>query len=183
MKNFKSKQIGAALAIGMLLLLIITVVGITSMKSAMLQEKMSANLTIREIIDSASLTQLVAAENLLFNYYQVSGNTVLGEDNPYSGDYDAMRVDRDMDDGHSTIGGVSIKEKYLEILGFDALKDEPTFVIEYIPTGGSVTGEFDSETDNESVNYIQLYKIISKANDAKGNLYSAFESVMSVRTN
>ena len=85
MKNTTNmkKQEGVALVIGLILLLVITVIGINSMKSALLQEKMSSTLKNRELADAAALTMLVAAERYLYNYYSIGNNTTLGTGAPF----------------------------------------------------------------------------------------------------
>ena len=62
----KNKQQGVALAIGMLLLLVVSVIGVTSMKSAMLQEKMASGVRHHEVADAAALSLLVEVGKMDF---------------------------------------------------------------------------------------------------------------------
>ena len=196
MKNTTNmkKQEGVALVIGLILLLVITVIGINSMKSALLQEKMSSTLKNRELADAAALTMLVAAERYLYNYYSIGNNTTLGTGAPFivapdSDESIAMRKFRNMETGFSYIDGLDIDSE------FDGqLHDEPVFIIEDLKVNGAFFGAVEGETDggasgsmggdnpDNNNSKVQLFRIVSKANDSSGNIYSAFESVMSVRT-
>lgn len=182
-KNLKHQR-GAALVVGMSLLLVLTIIGVTAMKSAMMQEKMAATLKNRELADSAAMTMLTAAERFLFNYYATSNNVAIDTDSPPFVDprspksYD-FRNNRDMNDGYSEIDGVSINAKF-----DNQLHDEPRFIIEALESvaGYGDTAEFDQTGGSSNDVETQLFRIVAKANDPKGTTYSLFESVISVRT-
>ncbi len=153
------------------------------MKSAILQEKMAAGLKNREFADAAALTILRAGENYLHTYYQISNNTLLS---PGIGPVVEARSlivrnfksNRNLNDGFTHPDGVNIGS-YLGA----ALDQEPKYIIEYInPAGSGVFGEFDDDSSGSSSGglKIQKYRIISKATDTTGNMYTGFESVVSV---
>ena len=196
MKTFKNKQTGAALAIGMMLLLIISAIGITSMKSAILQEKMAAGLKNRENADAAALVLLRAAEKWLFNYYKQSNDTILSPGigaviEPRSDMAYNFRSERNLSDGWTHPGGLVLKNIF-------SLADEPRYIIEdfesIVDVAGGGSGTSFTTTDGESDNSnagsndgqdgsdtftVLLYRLVSKANDSTGHLYTGFESVYS----
>ncbi len=75
--HFIHGQSGAALVIGLLILLVITLISVTAMKSTLLQEKMAAGL--RNNIQSleAANSALRNGEAFLWNYYKTSNGVHL----------------------------------------------------------------------------------------------------------
>jgi len=179
----KNQQQGVALVIGMILLLIISVIGITSMKSALLQERMAAGLKNRELADAAAMSLLVNVEKWLYDNFETSNGVALTAGSPYviepgSPQAIAFRTSRNFNDGYE-LEGAYINAQYGGILA-----NEPQFIIESIKSvvaasGGSV--EFDGSAGGGEPGELRLYKIITKATDTTGNLFSSFESVMSVK--
>jgi type IV pilus assembly protein PilX len=201
MKNFKfkQKQQGVALAVGMILLLIISIIGVTSMKSAILQDKMAGGLKNRELADAAALSLLVEAEKFIYDYHLNSNSVVLGVGSQYiveprSDISKSFRANRDLSSGYELIGN-SINTE----LG-GVLKLEPRFIIEAThelaisSTGSTPFGQTqasyndggsagDASSGGSDVNSkLYTFRIISKATDTTGHVFSAFESVMTVKT-
>lgn len=196
------KQRGAALVIGMLLLLIITTISITAMKTSMLEEKMAGGLKNKEIADSAALSLLKEVERYLFNYFAISNGTSLQAGSQYvlhprSEQSYAFKNSSEVKNGFSGINGVLINESLGGIL-----KEEPQFIIEEVSnaTGGkdskgNAYAKTDAEIDNagaassangggtgdESTTEIKLFRIVAKSTGATGHSVAAFESVMSVQ--
>ncbi len=77
MKNTYKKQEGAALAIGMILLVIITLMGYTGMKGTILQEKMAAGLHNRSLAYGGANSALRAGETFLYNLVANSNGVVV----------------------------------------------------------------------------------------------------------
>ena len=196
--KLKNKQSGAALAIGMILLLIISVIAMTSMKSGMLQERMAAGLKNRELADAAAMSLLVEIERYLYSYYELNNGTTLDLGSDYMvtprGSYAIdFRNQRGLSGGYANVGGVSINTQYGGVLAA-----EPRFIIEPINSGsqgsaGTISfGDTDAEDDDASAGgsnpddgakssqELMKYRIVSKATDTTGHLFSAFESVISV---
>lgn len=204
MKNlkFEKKQNGAALVIGIILLLIISVIGITSMKSALLQEKMASGLKNREIADAAAMSLLVEAERWLFDYYIQSNGVILGTGSPFmvpprSDEAYDFRTQRELTGGWDNL--VDINSEFDGVLA-----ENPRFIIEpqddssYSGATGytlrNVLGEFDEGSagstggggandgdGTEGGGKLLLYRIVAKSTDTTGHIISAFESVMSVQ--
>ena len=182
----------------MILLLIISIIGITSMKSAILQDKMAAGLKNREIADAAALSLMVEAEKFIYDYHIGSNSVVLGAGSQYvveprSDISKSFREDRDFLSGYE-LSGSTINSQ----LG-GVLKNEPRFIIEAthdlaIDSSGSTpfgttTAELDgssagdaSSGGGELNSKLYTYRIVSKATDTTGHVFSAFESVMTVKT-
>jgi type IV pilus assembly protein PilX len=198
MKNFKykGKQQGIALAVGMILLLIISIIGVTSMKSAILQEKMAAGLKNRELADAAALSLMVEAEKFVYDYHIASNSVVLGSggqyiEEPRSDVSEYFRKTRALDTGYSL--NTSINSQFGGIL-----KYEPRFIIEAThelannSSGATAFGTTEAEQDGstagdasrgggELTSRLYTFRIVSKATDTTGHVFSAFESVMTVK--
>lgn len=200
MKNYKFKknQNGIALAIGMILLLIISIIGVTSMKSALLQDKMAGGLKNKELADAAALSLMSAVERWLHNQFENNNGVTLGVESPYvvvprSTEAKAFRADRNLSGGYDGLPDIEdINLKFGDILA-----ENPKFMIESqkdsvnadgsaTNTSTSVSAEFDDHSaggsmGNEGGGALVLYRIISKATDTTGHIISGFESVISVK--
>lgn len=196
MNNYKlQKQQGAALAMGMVLLLIISIIGVTSMKSALLQEKMSSGLKNRELADAAALSMMVEAERYLYLSFVEGNGTSIGLGTPYiveprSDLAYAFRTERNLNSGYDYLNGVSINSQFNY-----QLAAEPKFIIEMASSvnegnGGGLYAETAAEADDNSAansgqtntgNEMKNFRIVTKATDHTGHNISAFESFMSVK--
>ncbi|MFK8011653.1 MAG: PilX N-terminal domain-containing pilus assembly protein [Marinicellaceae bacterium] len=205
MKNYKNikKQEGVALAIGIILLLVIAVIGVTSMKSALLQEKMAGGLARKGFADTAAYTLLVNVENYVFRQYQTN-NGVNSAECLYCGDSFEIRgsdwhsfiSDKSMGLGSMYTGTNSLKTTLK-----GNLKDEPRFLIypinNYLTDGNGVaiqntvgeegggsaassSGSLGGSKDEQKMFY---YKIGTKANDSTGNIFVVYQSVFAMRQN
>lgn len=79
------KQEGAALAVGLILLVILTLLGYTSMKGTMLQEKMAAGLHNRSLAQGGSNSALRSGEDFL--YHLVENTNGVDVDGTPGGDF------------------------------------------------------------------------------------------------
>ena len=176
----KNKQQGVALAIGMILLLTISVIGITSMKSALLEDKMAASLKNRELSDAAALSVLTAGEYWIYSYFRNNNGVDLTKDcnfcyEPRSIQARLFQTEKNLSNGFTHPQGVSINSEFGGILA-----DEPRFYIELVEGSngnfGRTGGEPDSN-DNSGGSQIKLFRVIAKATDTTGHMYSGYESV------
>lgn len=198
MKNlkFKHNQQGVALAVGMILLLIVSIIGVTSMKSAILQEKMASGLKNRELADAASLTLLVGVEKYIYDLFIGANSVVIGSGSAYtyaprSVESNSFRSERNLNGGFDFGSVLAVNAQFGGIL--DA---EPQFIIEPskdinsdLGISSSTLGEYDDNAagisggGNASLSSIlYTYRIVTKATDTTGQVISAFESVMSIKT-
>ena len=201
MKN-KSKQNGVALVIGMILLLVISTISITAMKTSILESKMVAGLKNKEIADAAARSLLNEVERYLYSYYLVSNGTALQAGSEYilkprSTQSYLFRNSGELTGGFTEISGLSINEKFSGILN-----EEPQFIIEELSnatsgkdTNGISYAKTDAEMDNagaassangggtgdESSTEVKLFRVVAKSTDTTGHSIAAFESVMSVQ--
>lgn len=202
MKNHihKKKQEGVALAIGIILLLVIAVIGVTSMKSALLQEKMAGGLARKGFADTAAYTLLVSVENYLFRQYQTN-NGLQNETCDYCSESEEIRGDvwhsfisqRNMTDGAVYPGSTNL------ITGLAGnLHDDPKFVLYPIAKdsetgfstgtvgeegGGAAGGSSGALGDSSEESIMDFYKIATKANDSTGNIFVIYESVFAIKQN
>lgn len=73
----RMQQQGAALAVGLILLLIITLMGYTGMKGTILQEKMAAGLKNRSMAYAGAQSALRAGEQFLYNLVETTNGVVI----------------------------------------------------------------------------------------------------------
>ena len=187
----KNKQQGVALAIGMLLLLVVSVIGVTSMKSAMLQEKMAGGVRHHEVADAAALSLLVEVERWIFNWYNVNNGTELVTGSHGIIDVEtesalahSFRTNRDLNEGFDfqSLGGHTIQSQMISTRTGETLELEPKYIIENLTEGigNEATGEFDDGGSGSSPSEKPVYyRIITKAVDDSGKMFSAFESTIS----
>ncbi|MCF6288495.1 MAG: hypothetical protein L3J53_04570 [Proteobacteria bacterium] len=191
--NLKSKQKGVTLAIGLILLLIIAVIGVNSMKSSLMQQKMSHGLSNYTYADVAAYSLLVAVENYVFELFLSNNGTddlacsfctntdELRMPLPSLGSYRGFKQ-KDMNIGDNFPGATNVINSIAA-----NLQDEPKFVLFQLldkMDSGSDFGVPDPEDDSSgggSGNVSQLinYLVVTKANDSTGNVYVLNESVVS----
>ncbi len=202
-RQFKSKkhQGGVALAIGIILLLIISVIGVNSMKSALLQEKMAGGLMNRNYADSAAYTLLVNVEHYLYTAFRRNNGTSeicapYCNDDPRSDEWHDFTTQKNMLGGITYPGATNPLSALMPFL-----HDEPRFMMHDTSQTASGTnssggsGNFAStvgELDNGSAGgtagspgssgtssnvKMKTYRITTKANDKTGNYYVLYESV------
>jgi len=181
-KNYnlnKKRQQGVALAIGMILLLVIAVIGIHSMKSALLQEKMAGGLANLAAAETASYSVLVSVENHL-NVISQTNNGLRGEscdiceDNPseamrpsdpsVQGSYRYFKSKKDLSIGRIFAGSIATIKASLNLAA------DPVYLAYYLSDGGVNLGDdYTIELDN--------FVIVAKSTDPTGNIFVVSESV------
>ncbi len=162
MQSLQQQQ-GAVLAIGLILLLIVTLMGYTGMKSTMLQEKMAAGLHNRTLANSGSHSALREGEEFLYNLIEnTNGVDVVGTPNgSLFNIYSMYQVVGDPTSGDNTIaagfknndwtatGGTATAKDYTTITDKGAaLSVQPQYVIQHLrdtdliasPFGGAAAG-------------------------------------------
>jgi type IV pilus assembly protein PilX len=153
--NNPGRQHGAALAVGLILLLIITLMGYTGMKGTMLQEKMAAGLHNRSLANAGANSALRAGEDYLYNLVE-NTNGVIPEGTPdgvlqgiYSrlvsstdpaSDLNPILVDfKKRNWSHSN--GVAHSFDFASVNNNGALYQSPEYIIEEI---AGITGALDN---------------------------------------
>ena len=179
--KLKKKQSGVALAIGIILLLIIAVLGITSMKSAILQIKMTGSFQNRNHADQAGYSLLTSVENYLFTHYKTSSG-----ENSLTCDY-CENVDR-----HETYNNwynfnkdrnMSLGRDYTDLPQaniapqlFDKSMNPPRFYLYQMKKDNNVQ-EFGDDADAPTLTY---FNISTKAQDTTGNYFVLYQSTHAV---
>ncbi len=195
-QNIKSRQAGVALAIGIILLLIISVIGVNSMKSALLQEKMSGGLSRSSFAETAAYSLLVSVENYVYSLYE--GNTGTNSetcdyctsDQPRGDQWHGFTREKNMSEGEIFSGASHLGP----LLPY--LHDTPRYVLIKLPNIGSangIVGEFDDgssggnagQAGNSGSSELQFdyFRIAAKANDFNGNTYVVYESTFAAVEN
>jgi Tfp pilus assembly protein PilX len=146
--SIKNQQ-GAALAVGLILLLIITLMGYAGMKGTMLQEKMAAGLHNRSLAMAGANSAVRAGESFLYNLIDVT-NSVQATGTPTGSMFNIYSHNSDPNDPSSPLNpNVELfKERNWTstagtIHGNDlttstyngALSQQPQYLIEELPYG------------------------------------------------
>ena len=190
------KQQGAALFVGLILLVIMTLMGYTSMKGTMLQEKMAAGLHNKTLALGGANTAMRNGESFLYNLVSQS-NGVPIEGTP-SGSmaniYSYYNVAGDDSSGiNSNITGFKARN-WLSTLGtihdhnFTTVHDNaklmsnPQYIIYELPfssgTGGTVTfGNFGSGGGGGDQTQQKAFAVLGKSDSGDGKTFSLVRSL------
>ena len=134
------KQKGVVLIIGMLILIVLTIVGLTGMKMTSFEEKMSGNTKDKHVALQAAEAALIAAETFINNNVITVGNfDTDGTDGLYDNSNEEIWkiIDWDGTDGsndNEALVHSSFNSTY-------KVKTSPKYVIEYY---GSVLDSYDA---------------------------------------
>lgn len=149
------RQQGAALAVGLILLLIITLMGYAGMKGTMLQEKMAAGLHNRSLAHAGANSAIRAGEAFLYNLVQeTNGVNVRGTTNgSFRGIYSQLQDREDATSGlNSTVtafkernwtstAGTNHNHNFSTASNNGSLNAIPQYIIEEVAaTGGGGAG-------------------------------------------
>jgi len=128
----RSRQQGVVLAVTLIFLVILTLVGVTAMRSTVMEEKMAGNMRDRSLAFQAAESALRDAENFINGVAIITAfngnNGLLCEDNPTcpEPDYTALNTwqgtnSREYAGGGTQIPGVSLQPRYvIKFLGRSA---------------------------------------------------------------
>ncbi len=198
-KNYQKQQ-GAALAVGLILLLIITLMGYTGMKGTMLQEKMAAGLHNRSLAHGGANSALRAGESFLYGLIENS-NGVVPEGTPGGalfGIYSFHAVPGDPTSGINPLIENFSKSDFTSSNGTDhgfnfvgvteqgaALKNIPEYMIAKINCPGPVnvgTVEFGSAGGGASdgIEEQSCFVVTGKSSSGDGNSMSLVQSMYTV---
>lgn len=191
------KQQGAALAVGLILLLIITLMGYTGMKGTMLQEKMAAGLHNRSLASAGANSALRAGEDFLYNLVE-STNGVIPEGTPngvLQGIYSRLSGDEPTDPlnpvlvefkkrnwNHSS--GVDHAFDFTTINNNGALYETPEYIIEELAgiTGAQDNSQAWGETggSGSAGSNLRNYLITGKSMSGDGKTIALVQSTYTV---
>ena len=204
--NRKNKQKGVTLAIGLMLLLIIAVIGVTSMKSALMQEKMAGAMIKHDFVEAGVNSMLVSAESYVFELYANNNGTEDvacvfclktssgGAIQPTDPLYQGFISQKNMLSGGTYPGFNSSELLPVKDGAYGQLADLPRFMISKITNNidGTIDPEFDggSAGANSGSSGVQkqeskfdFFTIAAKANDLDRNYYVVLQSVFAVVIN
>lgn len=197
--NFKpiQQQQGAALAVGLILLLIITLMGYAGMKGTMLQEKMAAGLHNRSLAFSGANSGIRAGEEYLYNMVQTTnGVNVKGTPNGrFYGIYSHLDSDdQDPTQGLNTIvegfkernwtssAGINHQHDFTTASFNGALKRQPQYIIEELVGAGVFmldSQEFGSVGGSDA-NIQKAFLVTGKSPSGDGKTISLAQSMYTV---
>jgi len=198
------KQNGAALAVGMILLLIITLMGYTSMKGTMLQEKMAAGVHNRTLANGGANTALRAGESFLYNIIGISNAVnVQGTDagslfgiysryatlgDPSSGPNPYVQTF--MNNDWSNPLGTSMDYDYTNTASDNSnLRQNPRYLIQQLNVSsgsGNISVEFGGGPNGSNGGLggnQKTFLITGKSQSGDGNSFALVQSLYTVVTN
>ncbi|MCX7544582.1 pilus assembly PilX family protein [Marinicella gelatinilytica] len=195
-RTSKNKQQGAALVVGLILLLIITLMGYASMKGTMLQEKMAAGLHNRSLAYAGANSAVRAGEEFIFNLVQqTNGVNIKGTPGGmFYGIYSYLdTLDSDPTQGLNTTVEAFKKRNWTSSAGTDHLHDftnasfngalerRPQFIVEEIVGAGAQTmdsQEFGAASGDGNVQ--KAFLITGKGPSGDGNSIALTQSMYTV---
>lgn len=187
-------QRGATLIIALIILVVMTMIGITSMQSSTLQERMSANVRQKTISRSAAETALRVAEDWLdttvknaaaFNDYSGTDDSRFSAV-PRPGGLAAEPLQVDLTDKASWAGvGMEISSGDLDgveiALSSDMVSSQPKLVIEYVGrdlkgTANKTVLTLDAEAQGDGDTSPYFFRITAIGWGRDPNIYTVLES-------
>jgi len=187
----KIHQSGATLVVGLILLLVMTLIGVTSMKSTALEEKMAASLRNKVLAEGGVESALREAENFLWSYFADSnGLELVADENATFGVY-TLDTPTALDFRQSKQWlnvGTEHSHNFTDI-GNASLFKNPRYIIEEINVG--TNGAFfapptfgyggGSGSDGNS-GVLRIFRITARSYSGDGKIIEKAESVFSTRT-
>lgn len=192
------KQQGAALAIGLILLVIITLMGYTGMKGTILQEKMAAGLHNRTLANSGANSAVRQGESFLYNLVdQTNGINVKGTPNGVFNNLYSLLTD--IEDPTSPMNPVLVNflkrnwdssdgtehdYDFTAVGGNGGLNAIPQYLIHEVAYGTATRDSGDAdEPAREGVNCKQRsFMVTGKSQSGDGNSISLLQSMFTVVT-
>ncbi len=192
------KQQGAALAIGLILLVVITLMGYTGMKSTILQEKMAAGLHNRALANSGANSAIRQGEYFLYNLVDLTNginvrgtptgefnnlySLLLDPNNPTSAKNPVL-VDFLKRNWDSTAGTVH-NHPFTTIDGNGALNELPQYLIHEVIYGQITNNSGDAEIPATSGSNCKQrsFMVTGKSQSGDGNNISLLQSMYTVVT-
>ena len=199
MNSGMHKQQGAALAVGLILLVIITLMGYTGMKGTMLQEKMAAGIHNRSLANSGSNSALREGETFLYNLVRdTNGIGVEGtSDGSFRSLYSYLADEDDPTSGINPVVDDFLKQNWVNSSGtahgYDftavpyngSLIRSPEYLIYELPwsSSGRGTQQFGGGgSSGSSGTNQQSFVVVGKSQSGDGLSYSIVQSLYTVVT-
>ncbi len=196
--HMKNQQ-GAALAVGLILLVIITLMGYTGMKGTILQEKMAAGLHNRTLANSGANSAIRQGENFLYNLVEIT-NGVDVRGTPGGVFNNLYSLLSDIDDPTSpknpvltdffqrnwnSSNGTEHNYDFTSASGNAGLNAQPQYIIHEVVYGGvgsgrSTDGEEAAKKGSESTQ--RSFMVTGKSQSGDGNSIALMQSMFTVVT-
>lgn len=195
--NMKRQQ-GAALAIGLIMLVIITLMGYTGMKGTILQEKMAAGLHNRSLANSGANSGIRQGEYFLYTLVdQTNGIDVRGtpagefnnlyslllDPNDPTSEKNPVLVEYLKRNWNST-AGTEHNYAFTSVSGNGALKELPQYLIHEVTYGNTTSNSGDAENPATSGSDCKQrsFMVTGKSQSGDGNSISLLQSMYTVVT-
>ncbi len=185
--HLTKKQTGATLVIGLILLLVMTLIGVTSMKSTALEEKMAGGLRNNVLAEGGVESALREGESFLWNYFANSNGVELTPDQSgtfgvYTWESPAALAFRESTEWID-LGNTHSYD--FTALDGASLEKIPRYIIEEMTSGSGARGpaEFDEgggSTGNAGI--LRIFRVTARSVSGDGKIIAMAESVFSTRT-
>lgn len=190
--KFPRRQRGAALLVGLLVLIVMTLIGVTAMETTILQEQMTGGMRNTQLAAESSESALRRGEQFLWSWFETSaGVKLVGDDSATLGVYTAAP-------DNSTVQGIRA-DKHMNAYGtahdFDftavpsgapnsgKLAAQPRYIIEELTPAGIASGGLGAEFDGGgaystggSAGELIYYRVTARGTDGTGNITKVHES-------
>jgi type IV pilus assembly protein PilX len=193
MKNKNKKnQLGATLVVGLILLLVMTLIGVTSMKTTALEEKMAGSLRNNVLAQSGVESALRHAENFLWSYFADSnGLELIADESATFGVYtlDSPQALTFRQSKQWVNIGTEHTFDFTTATGNASLASRPRYVIEEINTGSDgnyfappTFGYGGGSGSDGNSGILRIFRITARSFSGDGKIIAKAESIFSTRT-
>jgi type IV pilus assembly protein PilX len=178
---FRHRQRGAALLVGLVFLVLVSLIAVTALGSTVLQERMTGGQRNESLAFNGSESALRGAERALWDRYVETNGTGVP-----SGTVEAEAASaRSFRDAS---GWVASGEAYAEIdydklakkAGGGRLDRDPRYVIENLSAGSASAGSIESHTGNYgegSLGVVTYFRVTARSTGGDARVVRAAESV------
>jgi len=181
-KILRSKQSGVVLVIGLLILMVLTVLGLTGMRMTTFEEKMSGNEKDKHVAFEAAEAALVDAENFISTNIITVGNfDTDGSDGLYDDSNEEVwkMIDWKGNDG-------SNNNEALVHSSFDStykVKTSPKYIIEYYDSvlDSSDTTNLDNYGAGVGAGQTELFRVTARGTGTSDNAVVILQSTFGKR--
>ncbi|MBL4773455.1 MAG: hypothetical protein JKX98_07600 [Alcanivoracaceae bacterium] len=180
-RQYRKQQDGATLVVGLILLLIMTLIGVTAIKSTALEEKMAGGLRNKVLAEGGVESALREAESFLWNRFLTANGGVLVSDEAATFGVYSWEAPDAVAFRESTewIDLGSIHDHDFSDSGSASLAKNPRYVIEEMNSEARGPGQFDREG---TAGYLRIFRITARSVSGDGKIIAMAESVFSART-
>jgi len=178
--HFKNGQQGAVLIVSMIILLLLTILGVTSMRNTNLEERMAGNARDRHIAFEAAEAALVDAEDFLSTVATTGAFDTTGNDGLYNDDDTFGQIETYVD-----WSGTDPTRGYITATNIGTshgVATAPKYVIQFISSFGTDTDRINLDNYGQGTGggKTGLFRITARGTGASDNSIIYLQTVFGV---